>query len=76
MSATGKSKRQALGIELRPPLGLIPLVALLAFGLCGCGDKPSAQAAAAPPPVTVAPPTKRTVTDWDEFTGRFETSTR
>jgi len=72
LSATGKSKRQALEIELRPPLGLIALVALLAFGLCGCGEKPSAQAAAAPPPVTVAPPTKRTVTDWDEFTGRFD----
>src|SRR6185437_6732334 len=24
------------------------------------------------PPVTVAQPVKRTVTDWDEFTGRFE----
>jgi RND family efflux transporter MFP subunit len=40
--------------------------------LAGCGDKPSQPAAAAPPPVTVAQPVKRTVTDWDEFTGRFE----
>jgi RND family efflux transporter MFP subunit len=40
--------------------------------LTGC-DKPAQQpAASAPPPVTVAQPTKRTVTDWDEFTGRFE----
>src|SRR5258707_12413704 len=45
---------------------------MLAVALSGCGDKPPAQAAAAPPPVTVAQPTKRTVTDWDEFTGRFE----
>src|SRR5258706_14674878 len=45
---------------------------LLAVILSGCGDKPPAQAAAAPLPVTVAQPTKRTVTDWDEFTGRFE----
>jgi RND family efflux transporter MFP subunit len=45
---------------------------LLAVTLSGCGDKPPAQAAAAPLPVTVAQPTKRTVTDWDEFTGRFE----
>ena len=30
------------------------------------------RAAAAAPPVTVAQPVKRTVTDWDEFTGRFE----
>src|SRR5437667_1360190 len=52
--------------------GLAPLIVLLAVTLPGCGDKPPAQAAAAPPPVTVAQPTKRTVTDWDEFTGRFE----
>jgi len=39
--------------------------------LSGCGEKPQQQAAPAPP-VTVAQPTKRTVTDWDEFTGRFE----
>jgi membrane fusion protein, multidrug efflux system len=52
--------------------GLRPLVALLALSLSGCGDKPPQPAAAAAPPVTVAQPTKRTVTDWDEFTGRFE----
>jgi membrane fusion protein, multidrug efflux system len=52
--------------------GLGPLMVLLAVTLSGCGDKPPAQAAAGPPPVTVAQPTKRTVTDWDEFTGRFE----
>jgi RND family efflux transporter MFP subunit len=51
--------------------GLAPLLVLLAVALSGCGDKPPAQAAA-PPPVTVAQPIKRTVTDWDEFTGRFE----
>jgi RND family efflux transporter MFP subunit len=47
-----------------------PALALLL--LAGCGDKPSQPAAAAAPPVTVAQPVKRTVTDWDEFTGRFE----
>jgi multidrug efflux system membrane fusion protein len=52
--------------------GLAPLTVLLAFMLSGCGDKPQPQAAPAPPTVTVAQPTKRTVTDWDEFTGRFE----
>ena len=49
---------------------LAPVLALLF--LTGCGDKPNPPAAAAPPAVTIAQPTKRTVTDWDEFTGRFE----
>lgn len=39
--------------------------------LAGCGQK-TEQAASTPPPVTVAQPTKRMVTDWDEFTGRFD----
>jgi RND family efflux transporter MFP subunit len=50
---------------------LSPLLVVLAFVLAGC-DKPVQPAAAALPPVTVAQPVKRTVTDWDEFTGRFE----
>jgi len=46
---------------------------LLALALAGCGQSaPPQAAAAAAPPVTVAQPVKRTVTDWDEFTGRFE----
>jgi membrane fusion protein, multidrug efflux system len=75
LSATEKSERPAqrqvssLHLVRDPRL----LLALLALTLSGCGDKPPQQAAsAAPPPVTVAQPTKRTVTDWDEFTGRFE----
>jgi RND family efflux transporter MFP subunit len=44
---------------------------LFALALAGCGEKAQSQAAALPP-VTVAQPVKRTVTDWDEFTGRFE----
>ena len=48
-------------------------VCCLALALAGCGDKAQSQPAAPlPPPVTVAQPVKRTVTDWDEFTGRFE----
>nr|WP_244608477.1 efflux RND transporter periplasmic adaptor subunit [Bradyrhizobium algeriense] len=42
------------------------------MALSACGDKPAQQAAPAAPSVTVAQPVKRTVTDWDEFTGRFE----
>src|SRR4029079_4036633 len=48
------------------------LLLLLGTALSACGEKPQQQAAAAPPAVTVAQPVKRTVTDWDEFTGRFE----
>src|SRR5260221_527251 len=74
LSATEKSKRlaQMEHFDIYSLRGLVPLMVLLAVILSGCGDKPPAQAAAAPLPVTVAQPTKRTVTDWDEFTGRFE----
>jgi multidrug efflux system membrane fusion protein len=55
-----------------PRLCILPLVVLIAAALSACSEK-SPQAAAAPvPPVTVAQPVKRTVTDWDEFTGRFD----
>jgi multidrug efflux system membrane fusion protein len=56
----------------RPRLGSLPLVALIAVALSACSEKPPQAAAAPPPPVAVAQPVKRTVTDWDEFTGRFD----
>src|SRR5437870_1725699 len=43
-----------------------------ALSLAACSEKPAQAPAAAAPSVTVATPVKRTVTDWDEFTGRFE----
>ena len=45
---------------------------LFALALAGCDEKAQSQAAPPPPPVTVAQPVKRNVTEWDEFTGRFE----
>jgi RND family efflux transporter MFP subunit len=50
----------------------LPLLVLIALALSACSEKPPQAAAAPPPPVAVAQPVKRTVTDWDEFTGRFD----
>jgi RND family efflux transporter MFP subunit len=52
--------------------GRASLVIALAAFLAGCGEGQKQQQAGPPPtPVTVAPPTKRTVTDYDEYVGRF-----
>src|SRR5579871_6024627 len=57
----------------RPLVGAAAAIALIALLLGGCEQKPQAAAAAPPAlPVTVAQAVKRTVTDWDEFTGRFD----
>jgi RND family efflux transporter MFP subunit len=46
---------------------------LFALVLASCDDRAQSEASSPPPPaVTVAQPVKKTVTDWDEFTGRFE----
>jgi RND family efflux transporter MFP subunit len=74
LSATGQSLPflQYPDFKIQRLRGIRPLILLLAVALSACSEKPPQQAAAAAPPVTVAPPVKRTVTDWDEFTGRFE----
>jgi multidrug efflux system membrane fusion protein len=74
LSAAEKSERLARSgiFNLHRRCDPRPLAVLLAVALSGCGDKPPPPAAAAPPSVTVAQPVKRTVTDWDEFTGRFD----
>src|SRR6266702_4737853 len=74
LTATDRFGRaaQTKGPQRYSLLGLASLGVLFAFTLSACSDKPQQQAAPPAPPVTVAQPTKRTVTDWDEFTGRFE----
>ena len=74
LSAAVKSKSLAQMALFKPhSFSVLNALAVgLAIALCGCSDKPVQPAAAAPAPVIVAQPVKRTVTDWDEFTGRFE----
>ena len=45
--------------------------AFLAGLLAGCDNKPAAGAAASAG-VTVSKPVQKTITEWDEYTGRFE----
>src|ERR1051325_6499612 len=57
-----------LMIRVIPLAGLL----LLANALASCSDsKPGAASAPPPPPVTVARPLQKTITEWDEYTGRF-----
>jgi len=53
---------------------LLTIVTALFVTGCSDSDAQPAEAAPAPPPaeVDVALPLKHTLTDWDEFTGRFE----
>src|SRR5258708_356696 len=53
------------------PARLACLIAVLAPALAGCGEGAPKQAAPPPPAVTVAKPTRQTVTDYDEYVGRF-----
>ena len=80
MSATDKTEYLAPAARLEcrwfsrvARCGGVPIGMLFALALAGCDEKAQSQVGAPPPPpVTVAQPVKRTVTDWDEFTGRFE----
>jgi RND family efflux transporter MFP subunit len=47
------------------------IAVILAVVLAGCGEGQKQQAAPPPPAVTVAPPAKRIVSDFDEYVGRF-----
>jgi len=73
VSATEQSRSLVHQPPVRPPACRIaPLMAVAVFMLNACSEKPAQQAAVPALPVTVAQPVTRTVTDWDEFTGRFE----
>ncbi|MEH6665795.1 MAG: efflux RND transporter periplasmic adaptor subunit, partial [Brevundimonas sp.] len=54
------------------PYRVIAASAFALLVLSGCGNSAEGQAQSAPPPVSVATPLARQVTDWDEFVGRFE----
>src|SRR5882724_918271 len=50
---------------------LFIVAALFASLLAGCDNKSGAGAAPPPPPVTVSKPLQKSITEWDEYTGRF-----
>lgn len=64
----------------RPPAAaahasmIVPLLLMLASAalLAGCDDKPAVARQNALPAVTVASPVQRNVTEWDDYTGRFQ----
>jgi RND family efflux transporter MFP subunit len=55
------------GIPARILIGL----ALMGLSLSGCGKQAQAPQGQSAPPVTVAQPLAKKITDWDEYTGRF-----
>jgi len=58
----------------RFPMPFPPFAGAFAFALAlvACSDAPGDTAAPPPPSVTVAAPLVRTITEWNEFTGRFQ----
>lgn len=53
----------------------LSLIVSLSLALVGCAEEnqnPVQGKAGTPPPVTVANPISKEITEWDEFTGRFE----
>jgi membrane fusion protein, multidrug efflux system len=60
-------------VEENPMTRTIALGSMLIAAqlLAGCDSKPVAGSAPPAPPVTVARPLQKTITEWDEYTGRF-----
>jgi RND family efflux transporter MFP subunit len=55
---------------MRTPI--VALVTSVAALLASCDSKPASNATAPPPPpVTVSQPLQKSITEWDEYTGRF-----
>jgi RND family efflux transporter MFP subunit len=54
------------------PARILSLLAVLSETLSGCGRNVAAQPASPPPVATVARVLSKSVTDFDDFTGRFE----
>lgn len=50
----------------------VPLLAVAAAGLAGCGGAPAEAGPPPPPQVTVARPLVRPVLEWDRYTGRLD----
>jgi multidrug efflux system membrane fusion protein len=50
---------------------VLAFLLVMANLLVGCDSKPAASSAPPAPPVTVARPLQKSVTEWNEFTGRF-----
>ena len=55
---------------MRHPVFFAFLLVIANF-LAGCDSQQAASSAPPPPPVTVARPLQKTITEWDEYTGRF-----
>jgi membrane fusion protein, multidrug efflux system len=57
---------------MKPMNRIVLLVSLILFAnvLAGCDGKPAANSPP-PPAVTVAHPLQKSITEWDEYTGRF-----
>jgi RND family efflux transporter MFP subunit len=66
-------------LQTRPGrvLGTLAALGVVAF-LAACNESSNGQGQSAPPPppVTVASPLVKKITEWDEFTGRYEATAR